>query len=133
MPDLAVSLIIFAAVATLSPGGATTLATASGIQFGFARSIPLIGGIAFGLGSLIGVVGGGLGVVILSWPELQIGLRIAGSVYLLWLAWTIGQLGAPSSHTGTARAPMNFVKGLLLLWLNPNRPLKKSLAPGLGT
>ena len=117
--DLLISLIAFAAVATASPGGATTLATASGIQFGLARSIPLIGGIALGLASLIGLVGGGLGSIILSWPELQIGLRVVGSVYLLWLAWMIGRLGAPSLKAGSVASPLSFFKGALLLWLNP--------------
>ena len=32
------SLIVFVIVATITPGGATTLATASGTQFGFRRS-----------------------------------------------------------------------------------------------
>jgi threonine/homoserine/homoserine lactone efflux protein len=119
MSELLVSLVVFAVVATATPGGATTLATASGAQFGFARSIPLIGGIAIGLASLIATVGGGLGTVVQSFPELQLGLRIAGSAYLLWLAWTIGRLGAPTSRTGAAASPMGFFKGLLLLWLNP--------------
>jgi threonine/homoserine/homoserine lactone efflux protein len=119
MPDLLVSLMVFALVATATPGGATTLATASGAQFGFVRSIPLIGGIAIGLASLIAAVGGGLGTVVQSFPALQMGLRIVGSVYLLWLAWTIGRLGAPASRTGAAASPMGFFKGLLLLWLNP--------------
>ncbi len=119
MPDLFVSLVTFAIISTITPGGATTLATASGTQFGFARSVPLLGGIAFGLASLIGIVGGGLGAVVVSLPQLQVTLRIIGSVYLLWLAWTIGRLGAPSSTSSIAATPMGFVKGLLLLWLNP--------------
>ncbi len=68
MTDLVVSLIAFALVATISPGGATTLATASGAQFGLRRSIPLLGGIAVGLASLIGLVAGGLGSLFVSWP-----------------------------------------------------------------
>jgi threonine/homoserine/homoserine lactone efflux protein len=119
MPDLFVSLLTFAVVSTITPGGATTLATASGAQFGFARSLPLLGGIACGLASLIGIVGGGLGAVVVSLPQLQVALRVVGSAYLLWLAWTIGRLGAPSSTSGTAGTSMGFFKGLLLLWLNP--------------
>jgi len=119
MPELFISLVTFAIVATITPGGATTLATASGAQFGFVRSIPLLAGIAFGLASLVGVVGGGLGSVILSWPQLQFWLRVAGSAYLLWLSWTISRLGAPNTNTSGPASPMNFVTGILLLWLNP--------------
>lgn len=119
MSDLFFSLVIFAFVATISPGGATTLATASGAQFGFVRSIPLLAGFAFGLATLVGAVAGGLGSVVLSWPQLQFWLRIAGSAYLLWLAWTIGRLSSPSTKTTGPATPIGFVSGLLLLWLNP--------------
>jgi threonine/homoserine/homoserine lactone efflux protein len=119
MSDLLLSLVVFAVVATSTPGGATTLATASGAQFGFKRSLPLLGGIAFGHATLIGAVGGGLGTIVQSAPQIQIGMRIAGSLYLLWLAWTIGRIGKPTSKTGSTVAPMSFAKGFLLLWLNP--------------
>ncbi|PXW25635.1 hypothetical protein SAMN05445871_5110 [Paraburkholderia caballeronis] len=42
-------LVLFVVVATATPGGATTLAAASGARFGFVRSMPLIAGGAFGL------------------------------------------------------------------------------------
>jgi len=119
MSDLLISLVSFAVIATITPGGATTLATASGAQFGFVRSIPLLAGIALGLASLVGAIGGGLGTVILSWPQQQFWLRLAGSAYLLWLAWRIGRLGAPRTKAGGPTAPMGFVTGILLLWLNP--------------
>lgn len=119
MSELFISLLTFALIATISPGGATTLATASGAQFGLARNLPLIGGIAFGLASLIAIVGGGLGAIILSHPELKLAMKLVGSAYLLWLAWTIANLGAPSDKTGSAASPMGFIRGLLLLWLNP--------------
>ena len=47
------SLILFVAVATGTPGGATTTAAASGARFGFRRSIPLMAGLVAGLDSLI--------------------------------------------------------------------------------
>ncbi len=119
MFDLLLSLVMFAVVATISPGGATTLATASGAQFGMARSTPLLAGIALGLSTLAGIVAGGLGSVVMAWPELQLWLRIAGSAYLLWLAWTIARLGSPATRSGGPAAPLGFVAGVLLLWMNP--------------
>lgn len=95
------------------------MAAASGSQFGFARSVPLISGFVVGMATLIGIVGGGLGAVVLSIPELLFGLRIVGSVYLLWLAWTIGNLGKPSSTSNVGASPIGLWKGVLMLWLNP--------------
>jgi len=118
MSELLVSLVTFAAVSTVSPGGATTLATASGACFGYVRSLPLITGIAVGLGSLVGGAAVGLASIVKAVPNLDLWLRIAGSAYLLWLAVLIGRQGTPGSRGG-AEAPLGLLAGLLLLWANP--------------
>lgn len=119
MSELLVSLLAFALVATISPGGATTLATASGAQFGFKHTMPLMAGISVGLASLVGAAALGLGSVTRAAPQLELWLRIVGSAYLLWLAWTIGRQGAPGSGSNGPTTPIGFVAGLLLLWANP--------------
>ena len=111
-------LLLFVAIATLTPGGATTLATASGARFGFTRSIPLMLGIAIGLALLAGVAALGLGRLLLAIPALQTAAKALGSAYLLWLAWRIAGNGPPNSSEGPAR-PITLVNGFLLLWLNP--------------
>ena len=65
MTDAIYPLFLFVAVATVTPGGATMLATASGVRFGFARSIPLMLGIAMGLALLAAVAALGLGRLLL--------------------------------------------------------------------
>jgi threonine/homoserine/homoserine lactone efflux protein len=111
-------LLLFVSVATVTPGGATTLATASGARFGFIRSIPLMLGIALGLALLAAVAALGLGRLLVALPSLQTGVKALGSAYLLWLAWRIACSGPPDAGDGPAR-PTTFVNGLLLLWLNP--------------
>ncbi|MCY0386239.1 LysE family transporter [Robbsia sp. Bb-Pol-6] len=112
------SLFLFVAIATVTPGGATTLATASGARFGFARSLPLMFGIAIGLGSLAAVAALGLGTLLLAMPALQTAVKALGSAYLLWLAWCIARRGPPDAGEGPAR-PVTVLNGILLLWLNP--------------
>src|SRR5882757_11434401 len=96
-------LILFALVSTLTPGGATTLATASGARFGFRRSVPLLAGIAMGLATLAAAAAAGLAGLLLAAPSLQLAMKLAGSAYLLWLAWTIGR-GGPPDLTAEAAA-----------------------------
>ncbi len=111
-------LILFALVSTITPGGATTLATASGAHFGFRRSIPVMAGFAVGLGSMAGATAAGLGGVLLALPTLQIGMKTLGSLYLIWLAIRIGRSGPPST-TGQMARPTGFIAGLWMLWHNP--------------
>jgi len=109
--------LLLVLVATLSPGGATTLATASGVQFGLRRSLPLLLGIAAGLTTLAVAASLGLAGVLLQVPHLELAVRVLGSAYLLRLAWTIGRNGAPGQTT--LAQPRRFGTGVLLLWLNP--------------
>ncbi|NTJ64519.1 LysE family translocator [Agrobacterium rhizogenes] len=111
-------LILFALVSTITPGGATTLATASGAHFGFRRSIPVMGGFAFGLGSMACVAAAGLGGVLMAMPMLQIAMKTLGSLYLIWLAVRIGRSGQPQK-AGQMAKPTGFLAGVWMLWHNP--------------
>ncbi|MCW4116573.1 LysE family transporter [Aurantimonas sp. MSK8Z-1] len=111
-------LLLFAAIATLSPGGATTLATASGAHFGYRRSLPLMTGIALGLGILAAASAAGLAGLLLAIPGLAIAIRAIGTAYLLWLAVRLARSGSPHAR-GAAAQPTSFVGGLWLLFNNP--------------
>ncbi|OSQ39046.1 amino acid transporter [Thalassospira mesophila] len=118
MLDTLGPLALFTLVAAISPGGATTLATASGLQYGLARSFPMIFGIAFGMASLAAAAAGGLASLVLASPALHLGLKIVGTAYLLWLAFAIARKGRPPQNTQLAN-PVSFWGGMGLLWLNP--------------
>lgn len=102
----------------MTPGGATTLATASGANVGFRLSVPLIAGIAVGLASMAAAAAAGLAGFLAAFPSLQIIMKLGGSAYLAWLAWRIGRSGAPQSQTDFTQ-PISFIGGVWLLWYNP--------------
>lgn len=116
--DALFPLLLFVVVSTVSPGGATTLATASGAHFGFRRSLPLIAGIAAGLASMAAIAAAGLAGLLLASPALHLVMKAGGSAYLLWLAWRTARRGAPGSAPGAAR-PSSFAGGVWMLWHNP--------------
>lgn len=111
-------LALFAISATFSPGGATTLATASGARFGLRRSVPLLIGMAAGLAALGTAAGLGLAGLILAAPIAEQALRVAGSVYLTWLAFRIARSGPPGETDVTA-VPLGLLGGAALVQLNP--------------
>lgn len=112
------SLIVFVFVSTITPGGATTVATASGAHFGYIRSLPLIIGIALGLGAMGASAAAGLGGVILALPSLQLALKIAGSGYLLFLAFKVARTGPPHLNKAVS-TPTGFISAIWLVWHNP--------------
>lgn len=111
-------LAIFTLVSTITPGGATTLSTASGAHFGYRRSLPMIGGIAIGLASMAGAAAAGLGGLLLAAPALQMVMKMAGSLYLVWLATEIASHHGPKPAGNSAR-PVPFLGGVWMLWHNP--------------
>ena len=121
-----IPLILFAIVATTTPGIATTLSTASGAQFGFRRSVPLLIGSAAGLATVTGAAAAGLAGLLLAVPSLQLAMKIVGSLYLVWLAIKIGRSGPPNLDVTMAR-PNSFLGGAGIQWMNP-----KGWAMGLG-
>ncbi|MER8382237.1 MULTISPECIES: LysE family translocator [unclassified Mesorhizobium] len=126
MLETVLPLVLFALVSTSTPGMATTLSTASGAQFGFRRSIPLMAGSAAGLATVAAAGAAGLAGLLAAAPSLQLAMKIAGTLYLVWLALKIGRSGPPNLNVTMAK-PNSFLGGAGLQWMNP-----KGWAMGLG-
>ena len=60
--------ILFALVTTITPGPNNTMLLASGVNFGFRRTLPHLSGISFGVVVLMLSVGIGLGVYLAARP-----------------------------------------------------------------
>ncbi|WP_213004149.1 LysE family translocator [Parahaliea maris] len=121
--QLLLSIAVFAAAMTGTPGPNNIMLTASGANFGFTRTIPHLVGVSLGVASLIGTVAGGLGVLFETFPVLQQGLRLVACAYLLYLAWRIGTAPPPardSLQPGESEGrPMRFHEALLFQYVNP--------------
>jgi len=116
--DTFIALLIFAFVASVTPGPNNMMLLASGVNFGFRRTIPHMFGIAGGFFVLLICVGAGLGTVLTSIPSAHTALKIAGGAYLLYLAWRIATSGAPGRARSSA-APMTFMAAAMFQWVNP--------------
>ena len=116
--ESALPLALFTLVATITPGGATTMVAASGAHFGVRRSAPLVAGLVTGLASMAAAAAAGLAGALMALPSLQLLMKLCGTVYLLWLAWKIARTGAPRGMAATA-TPTTFLGGAWMLWHNP--------------
>jgi threonine/homoserine/homoserine lactone efflux protein len=105
-------LVAFAFAGSASPGPNNTLLWASGMGFGFRRTIPHVVGTALGIGVLAVAMAAGLDVLLDTAPAVEVVLKVAGSVYLLVLAvlvlggGTVG--GTGSSHPLTVWQASGF-------------------------
>lgn len=118
--DLLLALLGFAFVTSASPGPGNFLLLASGVNFGFRRSLPLVLGISLGFLTLVFLVGMGLGPLLQRFPLAALALKLACVAYVLWLAWKLAN-AAPTAGAGkqAGARPIGFVQAALLQWLNP--------------
>jgi len=118
--DSALALVGFAFVMSISPGPGNFLLLASGANFGFVRSLPLVLGISLGFLSMVFLVGIGLGQVLQQLPAAYTGLKVVCAAYVLWLAWKIARSRplAPQDDS-VAGTPIGFVQAALFQLVNP--------------
>lgn len=90
----------------------------SGVNSGFRRTLPHIAGIVIGYAVMFAAVALGLGRVFILQPALYTALKIASSLYLLWLAWRIATAAGPSEGADE-RPPLTFLQAALFQWVNP--------------
>ena len=110
---------LFALVTSITPGPNNTMLLASGVNFGFRRSIAHILGISCGFFVLVLAVGLGLGAVFEAYPLLYGVLRYVGAAYLLYLAWKIARSGPLSDEQQGRGRPLGYWGAAAFQWVNP--------------
>ncbi|QDH17156.1 LysE family translocator [Swingsia samuiensis] len=111
-------LAVFALVTSITPGPNNTMLTASGLNYGFRRTIPHILGVSVGFAVMVVLVGIGLGNIFNRLPWLYALLKYMSVAYLLWLAWKIATSSMNNASTSHAR-PLGFLQALGFQWVNP--------------
>ena len=117
--DTFAALLLYAFVTSVTPGPNNLMLLASGVNFGFARTIPHAFGIGFGFLSLLLAVGFGLGAVLTAFPVLHTVLKIVGCGYLLYLAWRIAMSRTMASAADANARPISFLEAAAFQWVNP--------------
>ncbi|QAV22855.1 LysE family translocator [Proteus hauseri] len=126
--SLVFSLSIFLFIAAITPGPNNLLLTSSGAHVGFKGSLKLMAGIILGMQCVLFSSAFGIAALLIIYPALHIGLKLVGSVYLLWLAWKTAtsnyqRLDIPAQMAQS----VSWFQGGLLQFLNP-----KAWMMGLG-
>lgn len=112
------ALVLFAFTTSITPGPNNMMLFASGVNFGFTRTIPHMLGIGAGFFSLLLAIGLGLGALLQTVPVVYTILKFAGGAYLVWIAWKIGTSRSLSDGK-TGAQPMTFFGAAIFQWVNP--------------
>ncbi len=115
--ELLSAFIVFAMVMLFTPGPNNVMLMASGVNFGFLRTLPHMFGVSLGFALMVFLVGIGLGSLFQLYPLLYDVLKYASAAYLLYLAWLIATAQPRTGETGKGR-PLTFIEGALFQWIN---------------
>jgi threonine/homoserine/homoserine lactone efflux protein len=114
---LFLALISYYFVMFATPGPNNAMLTASGIKFGFKKTLPHLVGIPFGHIIQIGLVCFGLGTLFQKYPFIQFYLKWICFFYLLFLGWKI--IGSFSNSKKQSGRPLKFYEAALFQFINP--------------
>ena len=108
----------FSLVATITPGPNNIMVMTSGANFGFRQTTPHLLGIVIGFLFMIVLAGLGLIALFDRFPALNVALKTASIIYLLFLAWKIANSTTPKGAAETGRQ-LTFLQGAAFQWVNP--------------
>ena len=111
------ALVSYYFVMFVTPGPNNAMLTASGIKFGFKKTIPHLIGITFGHVIQITLVCFGLGNLFQKYPLVQNYLKWLCFFYLLYLGWKI--IGSFSEHKKESGRPLKLYEAALFQFMNP--------------
>ena len=90
----------------------------SGVKYGFGRTLPHLAGVVLGFALMIAVVGLGLDVLFERFPQILPVMRVAGALYMVWLALKIA-LAKPIGKVASGGRPIGFFAAAGFQWVNP--------------
>jgi len=117
-PEIFWALSAFAFVASITPGPNNLMLMTSGVKYGFGPTLPHLVGVVLGFALMIAVVGLGLGILFERFPQILPVMRVAGALYMVWLALKIA-LAKPISKAEPGGRPIGFLAAAGFQWVNP--------------
>lgn len=112
-----VGAVSFGFVISVTPGPNNSVLWASGLRFGFQRTVPHVLGTAAGIGAMVLGVAAGIGVLLDAVPGVELGLKATGTAYLLYLAFRIARSSA--GGRATVSRPLSLWQALGFQCVNP--------------
>ena len=124
--EILIALISFYFVMYVTPGPNNAMVLASGLKFGFIKTIPHMTGITIGHVLQLVLVCLGLGKIFQIFPHLQSILKILCALYILYLGYKI--IGSFSKIKEDDSRPLKFHEASLFQLINPKAWTISSMA-----
>lgn len=115
------AFILFAFVASITPGPTNLIVLSTSARRGWRACIPIIIGAGAGAAMVVWAAGTGAGSTLLQVPGARALMTGLGLCWMLWLAWQIFTAPVASLNTPAAESKreLGLFGAVLLQWVNP--------------
>ena len=129
MSSQLISLILLGIAASFSPGPNNILTSYSAYNFGLKKTVPTMLGVISGWTLLSVLLLFGSTIIFTKFENLQIIIKILGSIYLLFLAYKISFVKTKSEKK--VKKPITFLNTFFFQFVNPKSIIAGSTAVSL--
>ncbi|SDR26717.1 Threonine/homoserine/homoserine lactone efflux protein [Pseudomonas grimontii] len=119
MPSTLLPFIVFAFVASITPGPTNILVLSNSARYGLRAALPIIFGACAGAAGIVLAVGSGLGESLVHLPKVQSAMQWGGIAWLSYLAWQIFHEPAQAIDPDNPRKRLGLVGAAGLQLVNP--------------
>ncbi|ONH53159.1 Threonine/homoserine/homoserine lactone efflux protein [Pseudomonas cedrina] len=111
--------ILFAFVASITPGPTNILVLSNSARYGLKAALPIIFGACAGAAGLVLLVGSGFGQSLVHLPKVQMAMQWIGIAWLSYLAWQIFSAPAQAIEVDATEKPLGLIGAASLQLINP--------------
>ena len=111
--------MLFAFVASITPGPTNILVLSNSARYGFKAALPIILGACAGAAGLVLLVGSGFGQSLAHWPKVQTAMHWIGIAWLSYLAWQIFSAPTQALDVAVTDKPLGLIGAAGLQVINP--------------
>jgi threonine/homoserine/homoserine lactone efflux protein len=111
--------MLFAFVASITPGPTNLLVLSNSARYGFKAALPIILGACVGAAGIVLLVGSGVGQSLVQLPKVQTAMQWAGVAWLSYLAWQIFSAPIPAVDAQSMQKRLGLTGAASLQLINP--------------
>ena len=111
--------MLFAFVASITPGPTNILVLSNSARYGLKAALPIILGACAGAAGLVLLVGSGFGQSLVHWPKVQTAMQWIGIAWLSYLAWQIFSAPTQALDVAVTDKPLGLIGAACLQVINP--------------
>jgi len=111
--------LLFAFVASITPGPTNILVLSNSARYGFRAALPIVLGACMGAAGIVLLVGSGVGQSLAQMPRVQATMQWAGVAWLSYLSWQIFSAPAANICPDTTQKRLGLAGAASLQLVNP--------------